>query len=466
MLSRYHRYPIIICFFLAVRLVIAAEPPTTVRLTIPDYVVSRTGDIDNIVIPDGYVLEAEDGRPQVPYYIKKVDFSKGYRIQSVVMKERSGLKEDTGLNLPFVMPTKPVGKVEIKEDVYPQEDYNWNALYNYDGTGTLVIYAYPLFYDPKTTNVKFYTEYEFEIEYIKTTVGIANIRTDKLVYEPGDKVSVNVQLTNSGKPQDVSVAASVYFVYNTESEAEIPAKTVQGLGKTDSVSLGWKTADFPAGDYEIEAVIKDPDGNELDRERTTFRLGTISGEVKALTATPQYFKIGDDLQFMLDFENNGTSELTGECVFRIMKAGEVLDELRQSMGTLEPGASTTFKEVWNTDKAEKGAIYYVVGFVRYAGMASEPKSVVFSTNQFPKAQFSFIPEESVARQEISFDGAASSDPDGTIALYTWNFGDGGKAEGMEATHSYSLPGEYTVTLTVTDNEGATNKGVETVVVGE
>lgn len=466
MLRKFRCYPAIICFSLAVQMVIAAEPPTSVRLTIPDYVVSKMGDIDKVVIPDGYILEAEDGRPQVPYYIKKVDFSKGYRIQNVLMKERSGLKEDSGLKLPIVMPTKPVGKVEIKEDIYPQEDFNWNALYNYDGTGTLVIYAYPLFYDPKTTKVKFYTEYEFEIEYIKTTVGIADIRTDKPVYEPGDKIMVNVQLTNSGKPQDVSVAAAVYFVYSTESEADIPARTVQRLGKTDSVSLGWKTADFPTGDYEIEAFVKDDAGNELDRERITIRLGTMLGEVTDFKVTPQNFNIGDNIQFALNFKNTGTSELAGECVYRVMKAGEVVDELRQDMSALKPGASTTFKESWNTDNAEKGAIYYAVGFVRYAGAASEPQSMMFSTNKFPKAQFSYSPEEAVVKQEVTFDAAMSTDPDGTITQYAWEFGDGGTAEDMEATHSYALPGEYTVTLTVTDNEGATKKMKETIAVGE
>jgi len=466
MLSTFRCYPAIICFSLAVQMVVAAEPPTSVRLTIPDYVVSKMGDIDKVVIPDGYILEAEDGRPQVPYFIKKIEYPKGYRIQDVVMKERSGLKTDSGLHLPIVMPTKPVGKVEIKEDLYPQEDFNWNALYDHDGTGILVIYAYPFYYDPKTTDVEFYSQYEFEIQYIKTAVSITGLSVDKPVYEPGDKVRADVHLDNSGKPQDVSVSASVYFVYHTESEADIPARTVQGLGKTGSVSLEWKTAGFPAGDYEIEVVVNDPSGNELDRERTSFRLGTFSGEVTDLTVTPQYFKIGDDIQFVLDFLNTGNSELTGECVFRIMKDGEVMDEIRQDMSALEPGASAAFRESWNTDAVEKGAIYYAVGFVRYAGTASEPHSKAFSTNQFPHAQFSYTPEKPLVKQDITFDAAMSADPDGSVVQYAWDFGDGGKTEGVEAIHHYSLPGEYTVTLTVTDNEGATDKAMETLVVGE
>jgi PKD repeat protein len=58
----------------------------------------------------------------------------------------------------------------------------------------------------------------------------------------------------------------------------------------------------------------------------------------------------------------------------------------------------------------------------------------------------------------SFDGAGSSDPDGTIASYNWDFGDG-SAPSSEArtTHTYAAGGDVTVTLTVTDDRGGTAK---------
>ena len=58
--------------------------------------------------------------------------------------------------------------------------------------------------------------------------------------------------------------------------------------------------------------------------------------------------------------------------------------------------------------------------------------------------------------DCSFDGAASSDADGTIVSYDWTFGDGATATGATPTHSYSAAGPYTVSLTVTDNTGGTN----------
>jgi hypothetical protein len=62
----------------------------------------------------------------------------------------------------------------------------------------------------------------------------------------------------------------------------------------------------------------------------------------------------------------------------------------------------------------------------------------------------------VAGSTSSFSGEASSDPyaGGSIAGYSWNWGDGTPdGSGVAPTHSYASPGEYTVTLTVTDSYG-------------
>jgi len=84
-----------------------------------------------------------------------------------------------------------------------------------------------------------------------------------------------------------------------------------------------------------------------------------------------------------------------------------------------------------------------------------------TTNHSPVAAFT----STVSGLTATVNGSGSSDPDGTIASYAWTFGDGGSATGVSpAPHTYAVAGSYNVTLTVTDDDGATNSLTKVVTV--
>jgi PKD repeat protein/endonuclease I len=76
------------------------------------------------------------------------------------------------------------------------------------------------------------------------------------------------------------------------------------------------------------------------------------------------------------------------------------------------------------------------------------------TNQAPVAEANGPYSGSVGAA-ISFSSAGSYDADGTIVGWAWNFGDGGSSTLANPTHTYTAAGNFTVTLTVTDDLGAT-----------
>jgi YVTN family beta-propeller protein len=85
-------------------------------------------------------------------------------------------------------------------------------------------------------------------------------------------------------------------------------------------------------------------------------------------------------------------------------------------------------------------------------VGDDPASVAVTPDQSPLASFSAT--AAPAGAATSFDASASRDSDGRIASYTWSFGDGQTGSGgPSTTHAYAAPGTYTVSLTLTDDEG-------------
>ncbi len=86
-------------------------------------------------------------------------------------------------------------------------------------------------------------------------------------------------------------------------------------------------------------------------------------------------------------------------------------------------------------------------------------------NISPVAMASANPQNGASPLEVSFSSTGSSDPDGSIVSYSWDFGDGNTSTDANPTHTYSTDGTYDAVLTVTDDLGATGTSSVTITVG-
>ena len=115
------------------------------------------------------------------------------------------------------------------------------------------------------------------------------------------------------------------------------------------------------------------------------------------------------------------------------------------------------------NKYKKIILYLIVAFIVSAcgggGGESAVDNDATSDNQSPSAQFTVDDNEGVASHTVMFDASSSSDSDGTIRSYEWDFGDGQSGEGVTTSHTYTTPGDYIAVLTVTDNDGRQNISV-------
>lgn len=106
--------------------------------------------------------------------------------------------------------------------------------------------------------------------------------------------------------------------------------------------------------------------------------------------------------------------------------------------------------------AERGVYTVVLTVVARDGTTVQTEGTIRVHSKRPVARFTISPAaDARAGMELMFNATASHDPDGTIAEYMWDFGDGtwGSTTLPMTTHTYRDPGQYTVTLVVKDNEG-------------
>lgn len=91
-------------------------------------------------------------------------------------------------------------------------------------------------------------------------------------------------------------------------------------------------------------------------------------------------------------------------------------------------------------------------------MTTSTATITIDPNQAPTAAAAGTPTSGIEPLVVSFSSAGTGDADGSIVSYNWDFGDGSPdATTANASHTYTTPGTYEATLTVTDDFSTTDR---------
>jgi PKD repeat protein len=196
-----------------------------------------------------------------------------------------------------------------------------------------------------------------------------------------------------------------------------------------------------AGSYDVELTVTDDDG------ATDTVTHTVVAEIPNEKPVARFTSDGEHLAW--SFDGTTSSDADGSVVSYAWTFGD--GETGSGPAPSHTFAAAGSYDVELTVTDDDGA----TDTVTHTVSATTPPP-----NEPPTADFSASCVELVC----SLDGTSSSDTDGTVASYAWAFGDGGSGTGATASHTYGEAGSYQVTLTVTDDDGATASTTKSVAV--
>ncbi len=202
-----------------------------------------------------------------------------------------------------------------------------------------------------------------------------------------------------------------------------------------------------AGTYTVTLTVTDDDGATAE---ATSTVTVIDPENQAPTASMTAEPTSGTTPLDVDFDGSASADPDGSIASYAWDFGDGASGDGTTPTHTYTGAGTFTATLTVTD--DDGAV----------GTTSETITVNKPDNVPPTASFTVTPQSGEAPLDVTFDASASTDPDGDIVSYAWDFGDGQSGDGSGPLHTYAEPGTYTATLTVADDEGATAVATHTI----
>ncbi|WP_313790931.1 PKD domain-containing protein [Allomuricauda sp. SCSIO 65647] len=241
---------------------------------------------------------------------------------------------------------------------------------------------------------------------------------------------LQVTFTGSNSTDDSSIVSYFWDFKNgnTSTEADPPVETF----------------DSP-GIYEVELTVTDDDGL-TDTDTVTIQVDGANNPPTAVAeASPE----------------SGAAPL--QVTFTGSNSTDDIGVVSYAWDFKDGGSSTEADPIYTFDS---GGTYEVELTVTDGGGLTDTDTVTITVNESPVALAEATPLEGDAPLQVTFTGSNSTDSDGTIESYAWDFGDGGTSTEADPVYTFNTAGTYDVELTVTDDGGLTDTDTVTITVNE
>lgn len=324
-----------------------------------------------------------------------------------------------------------------------------------DSDGTIASYAWDFGNGETATGATASTTYADEGTYTVTLTvtddkGATGTTTRQITVNPTPNVAPTAVIRTVSASGTIPLTVNLSATNSTDSDGSVVGYAWDLGNGTTSTAPTVQAVYTEAGTYTVTLTVTDDDGDT----------GVQQLEIE-VSEDPN---LAPSAAF-------STSPTTGVAPLTVSVDGSGSEDIDGSIVSY----AWNFGNGQNASGATASATYSLPGTYQVrltvtdnrgaTSTATETVTVSAPPNQSPVAAVAASPNAGAAPLLVRLSSAGTTDPDGSISSYAWDFGNGSTSTQPNPTAVYNTPGTYLVSLTVTDNEGATNIRTTTVTVG-
>ncbi len=342
--------------------------------------------------------------------------------------------------------------------------------------------------DNADATITYFWDFDADSNYDETiqTATTTHIFTEAGTYEVGLKVTAfedieaTDTLTVTIEEPNIAPTADAGGPYTVTTGEEL---TFDGSGSTDSdgeiTEYNWNFGDEStgagvapvhtydeAGEYTATLIVKDNNEAVSEEAVAVVTVEEAAVEEDPITTSPEQIVIanaGDDIT------SNIGEEITFDASASTVSPDTEETTITYSWDWDSDGTYDETIETTTTTHIFTEAGTYEVGLKVTAFEDIEATDTLTVTIEEPNIAPTADPGgpyTAIAGEDLTLDGSGSTDSDGEITEYSWNFGDGATGTGVTPVNIYAGAGEYTVILTIKDDDGVVSEEATTVVTVE